>query len=164
MSSTRETPAMTNRNPNLGFLVHEVAHLLRRRFEQRSGHQGLTRSQWRAIAYLARQEGVHQAHLAERLEIEPITLVRILDRLEGRGLVERRQDPNDRRAWLLYLKDAARPLLVGMQAIGDASRAEALEGVSEADIERLVETLGRMKSNLAAACQTPVDTREPQYG
>jgi MarR family transcriptional regulator, transcriptional regulator for hemolysin len=155
---------MNTRNPNLGFLLHEVARLLRRRFEQRTGHQGLTRSQWQTIAYLARQEGIHQAHLAEMLEIEPITLVRILDRLEARGLVERRQDPDDRRAWLLYLKDAARLVLARMQTIGEASRAEALDGVREEDIERLAVTLARMKSNLAAACQAPIDTRESEYG
>ena len=70
----------------------------------------------------------------------------------------------DRRARLLFLTDAARPLLIRMQAIGDASRAEALEGVDEEDVERLVVTLAQMKSNLALACQTPIDAKEPQYG
>ena len=95
--------------PTLGFLLHDVARLLRKRFEQRARDLGLTRSQWQTLAYLNRNEGIHQSGLADILEIEPITLVRILDRLEERGLVERRRHPTDRRIWLLYLKDAARP-------------------------------------------------------
>ncbi len=155
---------MTDQHPTLGFLLHEVARLLRKRFEQRVGTQGLTRSQWQAIAYLAKQEGVHQSCLAETLEIEPITLVRILDRLEQRGLIERRQDPSDRRAWRLYLKETARPLLLAMQPLGEATRAEALNGVSEEDRDRLVQTLTLMKSNLTAACRAPVVEKEAHYG
>lgn len=138
---------------------------MRKRFEQRTGHQGLTRSQWQTVAYLAKQEGVRQTSLAEMLEIEPMTLVRILDRLETRGLIERRQDPEDRRAWRLYLKDAARPLLLAMQPLGEATRAEALKGVSDVDRDRLIETLTLMKTNLTAACQTPTNEKtEAFYG
>ena len=93
---------MTN-NPTLGFLLHDVARLLRKRFEQRAKDLGLTRSQWQTLAYLANNEGIHQSGLAEILEIEPITLVRILDKLAERGLIERRQHPTDRRIWLLYM-------------------------------------------------------------
>jgi MarR family transcriptional regulator for hemolysin len=85
-----------NNNPTLGFLLHDVARLLRKRFEQRAKSHGLTRSQWQALAYLSKNEGIHQSGLAEILEIEPITLVRILDRLAERGLVERRPHPTDR--------------------------------------------------------------------
>lgn len=157
---------MPDQHPQLGFLLHEVARLLRKRFEQRTRDTGLTRSQWQTIAYLAKQEGVRQTVLAEMLEIEPMTLVRILDRLETRGLIERRQDPDDRRAWRLYLKDTARPLLLAMQPLGEATRAEALKGVSDADRDRLIETLTLMKTNLAAACcQTPANEKtEASYG
>ena len=156
---------MPDQHPQLGFLLHEVARLLRKRLEQRTRDQGLTRSQWQTIAYLAKQEGVRQTVLAEMLEIEPMTLVRILDRLETRGLIERRQDPEDRRAWRLYLKDAARPLLLAMQPLGEATRAEALADVSEADRDRLIETLTLMKTNLTAACQTPTTEKtEAFYG
>ncbi len=155
---------MTDQRPTLGFLLHEVARLLRKRFEQKVGNQGLTRSQWQAIAYLAKHEGVRQACLAEMLEIEPITLVRILDRLEQRGLVERRRDPGDRRAWQLYLKEAARPLLLAIQPLGEAARAEALSGVSEEDRDRLLQTLTLMKTNLMAASRTPVVEKEAHYG
>ncbi|MGO7675379.1 MarR family transcriptional regulator, partial [Rhizobium ruizarguesonis] len=72
---------------------------------------GLTRSQWQTLAYLSNNEGIHQVGLAEILEVEPITLVRILYKLAERGLIERRQHPTDRRIWLLYMRDEAHPLL-----------------------------------------------------
>jgi MarR family transcriptional regulator, transcriptional regulator for hemolysin len=155
---------MTDKHSTLGFLLHEVARLLRKRFEQRARHLDLTRSQWQAIAYLAKNEGIHQAGLAEMLEIEPITLVRILDKLAERGLIERRQHPTDRRTWLLYLKDAARPLLVAMQPIGEATRADALADVSESQRDQLIETLTKMKANLIAASRAPVAEKEAYYG
>ncbi|HEY1943682.1 MAG TPA: MarR family transcriptional regulator [Roseiarcus sp.] len=156
---------MPDVHPQIGILLNEVARLMRKRFEQRTRDQGLTRAQWQTIVYLARQEGVHQACLAEMLEIEPMTLVRILDRLEQRGVIERRQDPEDRRAWRLYLKEAARPLLAAMQPLGEATRAEALEGVSDTDRDRVMQILTLMKTNLAAACQGPTaEKTEPRYG
>jgi MarR family transcriptional regulator for hemolysin len=154
---------MPKKHPQVGLLMHEVARLMRKRFEQRTRDQGLTRAQWQTVLYLARQEGVHQTVLAEMLEIEPMTLVRILDRLEGRGLIERRQDPEDRRAWRLYLNEAARPLLAAMEPLGEATRAEALNGVPEEDRDRLVQILTLMKTNLAAACQTPTADKTVGY-
>src|ERR1700742_335619 len=108
--------------PTIGFLLHDVARLLRKRFEQRAKGLGLTRSQWQPLAYLANNEGIHQAGLADILEIEPITLVRILDKLEARGLVERRQHAADRRIWLLFLTPAAHPILATIRGIGEATR------------------------------------------
>src|SRR5258706_2225794 len=94
--------AMESNAPTLGFLLHEVARLLRRRFEQNARGSGLTRSQWQLLAYLANNEGINQSGLAELLEIEPITLGRIIDKLQARGLIERHPDPSDRRARVLY--------------------------------------------------------------
>jgi MarR family transcriptional regulator for hemolysin len=150
--------------PKLGFLLHEVARLQRRRFEQRARVEGLTRSQFQAIAYLSRHEGIHQAALAELLEVEPISLVRILDKLAERGLIERRQHPTDRRSWLLFLKDDARPLLAAMECVGDVTRAEALEGVSSEDQNSLMRTLSRMKTNLIAACRARAENKEVHHG
>jgi MarR family transcriptional regulator for hemolysin len=150
--------------PTLGFLLHEVARLLRKRFEQRAKHLGLTRSQWQTLAYLAKNEGIHQAGLAEILEIEPITLVRILDKLQERNLIERRRHPTDRRIWLLFLRDEARPHVADMGVIGDATRSEALSDISDEDREHLIRTLTLMKSNLIDACQTPVDDRKTHHG
>lgn len=143
--------------PTLGFLLHDVARLLRKRFEQRARELGLTRSQWQTLAYLANNEGIHQGGLADILEVEPITLVRILDKLSKRGLIERRQHPTDRRIWLLYLREEARPLLDIMRDIGDATRGEALEGISTDDREKLFGILATMKVNLLDACRLPVD-------
>ena len=137
---------------------------MRKRFEQNARNSGLTRSQWQAIAYLSKHEGIHQAALADLLEIEPITLVRILDRLEERGLIERRQHRTDRRIWLLFLKDAARPMLADMQPIAEATRAEALRGVSRENRDSLIETLELMKTNLMAANRAPTPEKEAHYG
>ena len=153
-----------NATPTLGFLLHDVARLLRKRFEQRAKDMGLTRSQWQTLAYLSNNEGIHQAGLAEMLEIEPITLVRILDKLGERGLVERRQHPNDRRSWLLYLREEARPLLDTMRSMGDQTREEALDGVSAEDHERLYQLLTVMKSNLVQACRMTVGDKETNHG
>src|SRR5437588_13105689 len=101
--------AMQPNAPTLGFLLHDVARLLRRRFEQNARGSGLTRSQWQVLAYLAKNEGINQSGLADLLEIEPITLCRIVDRLQALGLVERHPHPSDRPAWLLHITPAARP-------------------------------------------------------
>src|SRR5258708_25444872 len=90
--------SMEANSSTLGFLLHNVARLLRRRFEQNARGSGLTRSQWQVLAYLANNEGINQSGLADLLEIEPITLGRIIDRLQTRGLIERHPDPSDRRA------------------------------------------------------------------
>ena len=153
-SPTLDPPTLNSRT--LGFLLHEVARLLKRRFEQHARGSGLTRSQWQVLAYLAQNEGIHQSGLAELLEIEPITLVRIVDKLEAQGLVERQAHPSDRRLWLLHLTPAARPQLVQLRKLGEITRTEALAGVSEADVERLLKTLQQLKANLADACVLPV--------
>ena len=148
----------------LGFLLHDVARLLGKRFEQRAKDLGLTRSQWQTLAYLANNEGIHQAGLAEMLEIEPITLVRILDKLAERGLIERRQHPGDRRAWLLYLRAEARPLMADLGALGDMTRGEALLNVPPDDVHRLHDTLTLMKSNLVKSCRKAVADTEIHHG
>jgi DNA-binding MarR family transcriptional regulator len=142
--------------PTLGFLLHEVARLLKKRFEQNARGSGLTRSQWQVLAYLSLNEGINQSGLAELLEIEPITLGRIVDKLQTLGLVERHPDPFDRRVWLLHLTPAARPKLTQLRELGEVTRAEALTGVSQADTERLLKTLQTLKENLADACDSPV--------
>jgi MarR family transcriptional regulator for hemolysin len=164
MSNLDATPTTSEQPPSLGFLLHDVARLQRKRFDQRARNAGLTSSQWQAIAHLAKNEGINQAGLAELLDIEPITLVRTLDRLAERGLIERRQHPTDRRTWLLFLKDAARPMLATMQRIGEATRAETLEGVAEAERVQFVQSLIRMKTNLTAACRAPAEIKEVYYG
>ena len=146
---------MEQNAPALGFLPHEVARLLKRRFERHARGSGLTRSQWQVLAYLSLHEGINQSGLAELLEIEPITLGRIVDKLQVLGLVERRPDPSDRRVWLLHLTPAARPKLTLLHSLGVVTRGEALVGVSSADIEHLLKTLQALKANLIDVCDAP---------
>ena len=144
---SQEIPSRT-----LGFVLNDVARLMRKRFEQRAraAALGLTRAQAAVLAYLARQEGINQAALAQLLELEPITLARLLDRLQAAGLIERRPDPKDRRAHLLYLSAAAYPLLDRIFALAAEVREDALAGVAEADRGRLLDLLIEMKANLVA--------------
>ncbi|TQF85638.1 MarR family transcriptional regulator [Elioraea sp. Yellowstone] len=148
----------------LGFLLHDVARLLRKRFDQNARELGLTRAQWQVLAHLARNEGIHQGGLAEILELEPISLGRILDRLQAAGLVERRPHPKDRRVWLLFLRPKAHPVLDRMRAIGAATRAEALAGVPEAEREQLIRILTTMKENLIAAASGSNGERLAHHG
>ena len=141
--------------PTLGFLLHDVARLLKKRLEQHSRRSGLTRSQWQILAYLAQNEGINQKGLAELLEIEPITLGRIVDKLETLGLIERNPHPTDRRTWLLHLVEAARPKLEQIRELGDVTHREALAGVSEDEGQCLLRTLEAMKANLTEACEAP---------
>jgi DNA-binding MarR family transcriptional regulator len=147
--------AMDVNAPTLGFLLHDVARLLRKRFEQNARGSGLTRSQWQVLAYLAQNEGINQSGLADLLEIEPITLGRILDKLQMLTLIERHPHPSDRRVWLLHLTPAARSKLTQLRRLGEVTRGEALTGVSEADTERLSKTLQALKTNLMLACDAP---------
>jgi MarR family transcriptional regulator for hemolysin len=140
----------------LDFLLHDVARLLKKRFEQNSRGSGLTRSQRQVLTYLAQIEGINQARLAELIEIEPITLGRLVDKLETLGLVERHPHPTDRRTWLLHLMPTARNRLEQAGEYGDVTRREALAGVSEADRQCLLMTLDAMKANLTEACDASI--------
>jgi MarR family transcriptional regulator, transcriptional regulator for hemolysin len=136
---------------SIGFLVGDVARLLRRNFNRRAQALGLSQAQWRALAYLARQQGVSQASLADRLEIQPITLVRLLDRLQAAGLVTRRPDPHDRRAFRLYLTDRAQPLLARVWSIAAQTREQALAGMPIQRQRMLIKSLQHLRQNLLQA-------------
>ena len=135
---------------SIGFLVSDVGRLLRRRFNRRAEGLGLSQAQWSALASLAREQGVNQSTLAARLEIQPITLARLIDQLQASGLVERRQDPEDRRAFRLYLTPAARPLIGRMWELASDTRDEALAGLGTRQQQMLISCLQHMKRNLVA--------------
>jgi len=143
---------MTGYNPerSFGFLLYDAARLLRRDFDRRARSLGLTRAQWSVLAHLKRNEGSNQASVADTLELEPITLVRLLDRLEAAGWVERRPDPDDRRARQLFLKDKARPVLDQLMALAAETRAVALAGIDEQEQELLIEALIKVRANLTS--------------
>jgi DNA-binding MarR family transcriptional regulator len=134
----------------IGMLIHDVARLFRRRFEQvaRMRQLGLTRAQAAVLLHLSRNEGINQVSLAQLMEIEPITLVRLLDRLQASGLIERRVDPLDRRAYRLFLVDSARPTLARIESVIQEVREEALARVDQREREALLRLLGTMKTNL----------------
>ncbi len=148
----------------LGFLLHDVARLLRTRFEQNARGLGLTRSQWQVLAHLVHNEGIQQGALAELLEIEPITLTRILDKLQASGLIDRRPHARDRRVWRLYLTAKAGPMLDEMERIGAITREEALQSISKADHDRLIRILTDMKTNLIEVLGRPSVERRVSHG
>jgi DNA-binding MarR family transcriptional regulator len=132
-------------------LLVDVARLLRRNFNRRAQALGLTQPQWQALARLSQNQGMNQACLADLLEVQPITLARLVDRLEAAGWVERRPDPDDRRAQRLFLTAQVEPLLDDMRSFSSATREEALAGLSDAERGQLIETLKAVKSNLVRA-------------
>ncbi|HZF28371.1 MAG TPA: MarR family transcriptional regulator [Gammaproteobacteria bacterium] len=135
----------------VGFLINDVGRLLRRNFNRRVQALRLTQAQWRAIAHLSRREGMTQVELADVLEIQPITLTRLIDRLEAAGWVERRDHPLDRRAVQLYLTPKSEPILEQMHELATETVALAVAGLPAASQKQLVEDLQHMKRNLTAA-------------
>ncbi len=142
---------MFNDDPdsNVGFLLHDVSRLLRVRFDRRARALGLTRAQWRVLAHLAPRQGINQSSLAEILEVENITLGRHIDRLEHTDWVERRRDPEDRRAWRLFLTDKSRPVLDQMEVLAAETQEEAMADLSAGERGRLLELLLTMKRSMA---------------
>jgi DNA-binding MarR family transcriptional regulator len=133
---------------NVGFLLHDVSRLLRKRFDRRARALGLTRAQWRVLVHLAPRQGINQTALADILELDNVTLGRHVDRLAETGWLERRADPADRRAWQLHLADKARPILEQMEALAVKTQQEALDGISGPEMKRLMATLMSIKHNI----------------
>jgi MarR family transcriptional regulator, transcriptional regulator for hemolysin len=134
-----------------GFVIMDVARLLKTYADQRARQFGISRAQWAVLARIDRNEGLKQTELADMLDLQPITLTRLLDRLAESGLIERRDDPKDRRANRLYLKPAAKPLLDGLADLGADMMDTVLDRIPAASIERTVKELGLVKDNLRAA-------------
>jgi DNA-binding MarR family transcriptional regulator len=134
---------------NLGTMVADVSHLMRRAFDERARSSGLSRPQWRVLTMLRRHEGINQGGLAELVEVEPITLCRMVDRLQEAELVERRADPSDRRAWRLHLTDKARALLEEMRPMAFSLFDDAMTGLDPAERSDLFRMLERIRTNLS---------------
>lgn len=133
------------------FLLHEVAHQMRTLFDQRARSRGMTRAQWVILKRLGRTPGLSQTDLASILEVEPITVGRLIDRLEARGLVERRDDPKDRRTYRLHLTAKAKPILQEIgEHISDIGKLMA-NGIDKKTLDTIAEGLKNMKANLSAA-------------
>jgi len=131
------------------FEIGETAHALRKAFDRRAVGLGVTRAQWKVLFKLTRTPGLRQVELADMLEIEPITLCRIIDRLEEARLVERTRDPEDRRAWRLHVTAHAEPLVGKLKAIGAELVAEAFVGIDPEEIETARQVLARARENVS---------------
>jgi MarR family transcriptional regulator, transcriptional regulator for hemolysin len=135
----------------LPFEIAETANALRRAFDRRAATLGVTRAQWKVLFRLGRNPGLRQVELADMLDLEPITLCRIVDRLEEAGLVERTRDPEDRRAWKLHVTAKARPLIEKLQEVGAVLVDQAFGGIDPKDIEIARKVLAQAREN-AARC------------
>lgn len=144
----------------IGLLVHDVSRLLRRRIDQQAQTIGLTSAQWRVLATVAHaekhgEEPIHQATIADMMDMEPITLSRQIDRMEAAGLIERRPDPADRRIKRLYLTEAARPLVDKFRSVATSCYGNALAGVTDQEVEQVVSILTRIRANLVHIADRP---------
>jgi MarR family transcriptional regulator, transcriptional regulator for hemolysin len=139
---------LTDHETDLLFVLYDVARIMRTRADQRAKCTGMTRAQWVILVWLERNPGLSQNELAALVEVEPITVARLIDKLEAHGVVERRADPADRRIKRLHLTDAAKPMLTQVHEYRAESLKLVTEGVSAAALETTLDTLLRMKSNL----------------
>jgi len=133
------------------FEIAETAHALRRSFDRRAATLGVTRAQWKVLFRLSRQPGLRQVELADKLDVEPITLSRIIDRLADAGLVERTPDPADRRAWRLKVTETAQPLIAKLRTLADGLIDDAFKGLSGEELDLMRRNLAQIRENLAAA-------------
>jgi MarR family transcriptional regulator for hemolysin len=135
---------------DLPFEIAETAHALRKAFDRRASALGVTRAQWKVLFRLTRFPGLRQVELADMLDVEPITLCRIVDRLEEAGLVERQRDPEDRRAWRLHVTDKAKPLVERLKSLGSELVDEAFADIDRSELDQVRGVLARVRENVAA--------------
>ena len=153
---------MLARNPDhhFMFVLADLQRAVRAYADQKAARHGITRSQWAVLAKLQKEEGLQQAKLAKLLDIQPITLTRLVDRLCASGLVERRADANDRRANRLYLTPAARPLMVKLRSLRDEINQTALAHLKPTEADRLLVQLEQIKENVRAAYKAGCESRK----
>lgn len=147
--------AELTRNP--GYLIQDVARLLRVAFDRRVRHMGLTRAQWFVLAHLYRDDGRTQRALADELDMEPAPLGRLIDRLEESGWVRRAPAPGDRRAKLIFLTDRILPLIEELRAAADNLYLDAFKGLSAKRVNEFIEALAIAKTNLVELAAEPAE-------
>src|SRR5512139_1291395 len=162
--------AGTMRGPvdmNFLFTLAEVQRMVRAYADKQAARYGITRAQWAVLAKVERSEGMKQSELAELMEMQPITLTRLIDKLCGNDWIERRSDPSDRRVNRLYLKKAGRQLLGKLGGLRSELTANALDNIHPADAQRLLTQLETIKENVRNAAQNSgaeQARKEPRYG
>jgi MarR family transcriptional regulator, transcriptional regulator for hemolysin len=151
---------------NFLFTLGELQRLVRAYADRQAARYGITRAQWAVLAKVERVEGLKQTELAEQMEMQPITLTRLIDRLCDNGWIERRSDDTDRRVNRLYLRKAAKPLLAKLAGLKVELTATALEGISPSDAQRLLTQLEAIKENVRNAIQSDEESarKEQRYG
>jgi DNA-binding MarR family transcriptional regulator len=151
---------------NFLFSLGELSRLVRAYADRQAARYGITRAQWAVLAKVERSEGMKQSELAELMEMQPITLTRLIDKLCDNGWIERRGDETDRRVNRLYLKKAARPLLGKLAGLRSELTATALEGISPQDAQRMLAQLETIKDNVRSAIQATEqeEGKEQRYG
>ena len=155
---------MMSKKRDLAFTIDDVARLLRNYADQKAAQFGMSRAKWAVLARLDRFEGLKQAELADMLDLQPISLTRLLDGLSDNGLIERRPDPEDRRAKRLYLTPAARPLLEQLSVLGEALSETAFAGIDPADEALMLGHLNAVKENLRRVIQRKHAALDKRYG
>lgn len=140
---------VTEGTDRLGFLIHDAARLMRKRFEARASNLGLSAAQWRLMVRVTKEEGVAQARLAELLEIEPISVSRLIDRMEEAGWIERRADASDRRVRMIFPTPKARQAYAQVKSLAGEVYEEALTGMSGDDRRFLIQGLRTLVDNLS---------------
>jgi DNA-binding MarR family transcriptional regulator len=135
----------------LAWEIGETSRMMRRFYDRRAAALGVTTAQWRAIAHVGHSPGLKQVELAERLDVEPITACRIVDRLEEAGLIERQRDPEDRRAWRLVLTDKAQPIYRRLGELAEEMAGEAFAGFSQGEFDAIRAKLARVRENVCRA-------------
>jgi len=148
-------------NTAFGFLVSDLTRLLRRQFDRRAVHLGMTRAQWRALKRVHLEPGITQSGLADLLEMDPIAVGRVLDRLQGAGFIERRPDPADRRCWRLHATAKAEAVVGELDRLAAALRQDALRGIPATEVKRMLSVLQRAKDNVLALDSVPAPSAEP---
>jgi DNA-binding MarR family transcriptional regulator len=154
-------------NVDFLFALFELQRMLRLYADKQARRYGLTRAQWAVLARVERTEGLKQTEIAETMEMQPITLTRLIDKLCEAGLIERRSDDSDRRVNRLYLTEASRPLMAKLAVMKGEITQTALASLSVADTHRLVDELETIKDNVREALQgagPPQKIKEPRYG
>jgi MarR family transcriptional regulator, transcriptional regulator for hemolysin len=145
--------ARHSKNREFGFILNDVARLLRTYADHKAAQFGMTRAQWAVLVRLDRFEGLNQSELAEMLDLQPITLTRLLDKLADSGLIERRPDPDDRRAKRLFLTPAARPVLEHLSTVGEDIMAAVVAGLKPQAVEQMIAQLAVTRDNLRRLMQ-----------
>jgi MarR family transcriptional regulator for hemolysin len=161
INATQRKRRLDDFHRDLLFLLHDVARLIRVDADKRARLHGMTRAQWAILIWLERQPGISQKVLSELLEVEPITVARLIDRLEARGMVERRPDPRDRRIWRLHLLPPARDVLHEIdEQLADMAHI-VTAGINEEAIDVMTEALMRMKATLTQEAHASRRSADP---